>query len=186
MVLKCLTKTLKIATNLVKGVKPLLSFARGRCQSKFKMSGKSWKNCRWRTCNWLVRASCIWTRVYALTTEYCGRKVNFCIKWEKYFHITCQMAPYKLKYLSENLTTCINNACKWPGKTFFECWPDSNSMMVGQFGIGITREKVRVSGASGMVGFVIIFIDRKQLDIITGSSVFGLVGIPILLLVIMQ
>ena len=59
-------------------------------------------------------------------------------------------------------------------------------MMVGQFGIGITREKVRVSGASGMVGFVIIFIDRKQLDIITGSSVFGLVGIPILSLVIMQ
>ena len=32
---KCLTKTLKVVTELVKGVQLSLSFAKGRCQSKF-------------------------------------------------------------------------------------------------------------------------------------------------------
>ena len=45
------------------------------------MSGKTWQNCRWRTCNWLVKASCTLTRAYALTTEYCGRKVNLYIAY---------------------------------------------------------------------------------------------------------
>ena len=30
-------------------------------------------------------------RAYALTTEYCGGKVNDYIAWVKYFHITCQV-----------------------------------------------------------------------------------------------
>ena len=40
-----------------------------------------------------VKASCILTRVYALTAEYCGRKVNYYIEWVKYFHITRLMLP---------------------------------------------------------------------------------------------
>ena len=45
------------------------------------MSEKTWQNCRRRTCNRLVKASCILTRIYGLTTEYCGRKVNLYIEW---------------------------------------------------------------------------------------------------------
>ena len=35
LVWNCLAKTLKIVTELVKGVQPSLSFAKGKCQSKF-------------------------------------------------------------------------------------------------------------------------------------------------------
>ena len=59
-------------------------------------------------------------------------------------------------------------------------------MMVGLFCIAITRGEFRVSAASGMDLFVLIFIGRKQLDIVIGSSVSGVVGIPIQPLAIMQ
>ena len=50
-------------------------------------------------------------------------------------------------------------------------------MMVGLFCIAITRGEFRVSAVSGMDLFVIVFIGRKQLDIVIGSSVLGVVGI---------
>ena len=59
-------------------------------------------------------------------------------------------------------------------------------MMVGLFCIAITRGEFRVSAASEMDLFVIIFIAGKQLDIVIGSSVLGVAGIPILPLAIMQ
>ena len=58
-------------------------------------------------------------------------------------------------------------------------------MMVGLFSIAITRGEFRVSAASGMDLFVIIFIGKKQLDILVGSSVLGVADIPILPLAIM-
>ena len=59
-------------------------------------------------------------------------------------------------------------------------------MMVGLCCIAITRGEFRVSAPSGMDLFVIIFIARKQLDIVIGRSVLGVAGIPILPLAIMQ
>ena len=59
-------------------------------------------------------------------------------------------------------------------------------MMVGLFCIAIVRNEFRVSAASWMDVFVIIFIDKKQLDIVIGSSVLGVVGVPILPLAIIQ
>ena len=58
--------------------------------------------------------------------------------------------------------------------------------MVGLFCIAITRGKFRFSAASGMDLFVLTFIGRKQLDIVIGSSVSGVAGIPIQPLAIMQ
>ena len=59
-------------------------------------------------------------------------------------------------------------------------------MTAGLFCIAITRGEFRVSAASGMDLFLIISIGKKQLDIVIGSSVLGVVGIPVLPLVIMQ
>ena len=59
-------------------------------------------------------------------------------------------------------------------------------MMVGLFCIAITRGEFSFSAASGMDLFVLIFIGRKQLDIVIGSSVLGVAGIPIQPLAIMQ
>ena len=59
-------------------------------------------------------------------------------------------------------------------------------MMVGLFCIAMTRGEFMVSAASGMDLFVMIFIGRKQLDIVIGSSVLGVAGIPILSLAIIQ
>ena len=58
--------------------------------------------------------------------------------------------------------------------------------MVRLLCIAITRGGFGVSAASGMYLFVIIFIDSKQLDIVIGSSVLGVVGISILPPAIMQ
>ena len=58
--------------------------------------------------------------------------------------------------------------------------------MVWLFCIAITSGEFRVSAASGMDLFMIVFIGRKQLDIVIGSSVLGVVGIPILPLAIMM
>ena len=56
----------------------------------------------------------------------------------------------------------------------------------GLFCIVITRGEIRVSAASGIDLFAIIFIGRKQLDIVMGSLVLGVACIPILPLAIMQ
>ena len=59
-------------------------------------------------------------------------------------------------------------------------------MIVGLFCIAITRGEFRVSAASGSDLFIIIFIGRKQLVIVIGSSVLGVAGIPILPMAIIQ
>ena len=59
-------------------------------------------------------------------------------------------------------------------------------MMVRMFCIAVTRRESRISAASGMDLSMIIFIASKQLDIAIGSSVLGVVGIPILPLAVFQ
>ena len=59
-------------------------------------------------------------------------------------------------------------------------------MTAGLFYIVITKRKFRVSAASGMDLFLIISFGKKQLDIVIGSSVLGVAGIPILPLAIIQ
>ena len=59
-------------------------------------------------------------------------------------------------------------------------------MMVGLFCIVITRGEIKVSAASGLDLFAIIFIGRRQLDIVMGSSVLGVACIPILPLASIQ
>ena len=59
-------------------------------------------------------------------------------------------------------------------------------MTAGRFCIAITRGEFMVSAASEMDLFLIIFIGKKQLDIVIGSSVLGVAGIPILPLTIIQ
>ena len=61
------------------------------------MSRKTWQNCRCRSCNWLVQANCMLTRVYGLTIEYYGPRINLYIERVKHFHITCQMVPSTVK-----------------------------------------------------------------------------------------
>ena len=58
-------------------------------------------------------------------------------------------------------------------------------MMVGLFCIAITRGEFKVSATSGMDLFVMIFICRRQLDIVIGSSVLGVAGTSILPLAVM-
>ena len=52
--------------------------------------------------------------------------------------------------------------------------------------IAFTRGEFRFSAVSGMDLLLIISIALKQLDIVIGSSVLGLAGIPILPLAIIQ
>ena len=59
-------------------------------------------------------------------------------------------------------------------------------MTAGLFCIAITRGEFRVSAASGIDLVLIISIGKKQLDIVIGSSVLEVVGIPIPPLVIIQ
>ena len=145
------------------------------------MSGKTWQNCRWRTCNWLVKASCTLTRAYALTTEYCGRKVNHYIAWVKFIHITCQI---KIQETSKPLSIMHISDLD---KLFLDV-DLSPTVWVRQYGnsIAITQGEFRVSAVSGMNLFLIISIGMKQLDIVILSSVAGVGGIPILPLAIIQ
>ena len=54
------------------------------------------------------------------------------------------------------------------------------------FHVSLVKSAFRVFAMSGMDLFVIIFIGKKQLDFVIGSSVLGVVGILILPLAILQ
>ena len=89
----------------------------------------------------------------------------------------------KLKETSQPLSTIHTSDLE---KLFPDVEPEFNSMKVVRFCIAITRGEFRVYAASGMDLFVIIFIDRKQLDIFMESSVLGVAGILILPLAIIR
>ena len=89
----------------------------------------------------------------------------------------------KLKETSQPLSTMHTSDLE---KLFPDVEPDFNSMKVVRFCIAIIKGEFRVCAASGIDLFVIIFIYRKQLDIVMESSVLGVAGILILPLAIIR
>ena len=148
--MKCLTKALKIVTELVKGIKSSLS-------EKNRKEG---------------------VRVYALTTECCDRSKSL-HRMDEIFSYCVSNGTVKFKMQETSQRMSIMDTSDLEKL-------ESNSMTVGMFCIAITREEIRVSAASRMDLFVIIFIGRKHLYIVIGGSVLGVAGIPILPLAIMQ
>ena len=53
-------------------------------------------------------------------------------------------------------------------------------MMVGTVSNCHHQKEIKVSAVSGMDFLMITFIGRQQLDFVTGSSVLGVTGVPIL------
>ena len=75
--LKCLTKTLKIVTELVKGVQPSLSFAKEVVKASYKCQERLDKIVVGGLATEWSSKLCV---IYVLTTEYCGRRVNLDIE----------------------------------------------------------------------------------------------------------
>ena len=71
------------------------------------MSEKTSQNCRRRTCNQLVKASCTLTRIYGLTAENCGRKVNLYIEWVAKipsYYVSNGIVKFKMQETSQPLS----------------------------------------------------------------------------------